>query len=69
METQTYIESNQESPPPPQRSVLGPTLYLLFTANPQTTATIVDDTAILAPRSNSAITSRNLQMSLLTIQE
>lgn len=49
----------------PQGSVLGPVLYLLFTADIPTTAdftaTYADDTALMAVHEDPAIASRNLQ--------
>lgn len=57
----------------PQGSVLGPMLYLLYTADMPTshqtlTATFADDTAILASHYNPAIASQRLQNSLNKIQ-
>jgi hypothetical protein len=53
--------------------VVGPLLYLLFTANlptssETTSATFTDDTEVLAVDNNQATTSSKLQSSLLAIQ-
>ena len=58
----------------PQGSILGPVLYLIYTADLPTsnqvmTATFADDTAILASHADAACASRNLQINLNEIHQ
>jgi hypothetical protein len=70
------IENKYTAPFPihaviPGDSVLGPLLYLLFTADlpasSETSATFTDDTAVLAIDNNPATASSKLQSSVLAI--